>query len=197
MDWTGFFGTPLDPVCLRPATGSNANGDIESPQHTDRQRLTVSGITDIRNNLFDKPETYFDPFASPLLFFRTPSSDLPIDTSHFSFNASDTDLEAEGAAPEPVRKRRSYRKYPPTGFDLLLPHMRVEVGRDSVLRDQSIELIDLMRRSSRMNESEASIPDNQTASRSLEIIVREGLALWSANRVFEIGQWFGEVLRAP
>ena len=197
VDWTGFFGTPSDPVCPRSAEGIDKNQSITSPHNLDQQQLTVSGITAIRNELFMKPEAYFDPFASPLLFFRTPSSDLPIVSTRSSVNGSDIGLDADHSDQEPVRKRRSYRKYPPTGFDLLLPHMRVEVGRDCVLRDQAVELIDLMRRSSKRCENEAITLDNYTASRSLEIIERKGLGLWNANSVFEVGRWFGEILRKP
>ena len=136
-DWTAIY------------EGMSSGGE---PGHADKsgnqiieghnsQSLPVRALLETRSKIFRKPESFFDPFASPLLFFRTASSDLP----------SNEPLEEpppDGTPPpEWIRKRRVYRRHPPTGSGLKLPRVRVEIGRDNILAEQGRELAEAWRRS--------------------------------------------------
>lgn len=82
-------------------------------------------------------------------------------------------------------------------MDLVLPHMRIEVGKDDVLRDQGVELIELVRKSWKRTEEERFNSGARTIDRSFDVIEREHLVLSEKERMLEIGQWFGDVLRRP
>ena len=194
VNWTGLFETEVDHASPRILNEKNVRDQYGSSRVAGHQSLTISGLTTKRNSLFHKPEAYYDPFASPLLFFRTPSTDLPNEAfPPTKRSKADTAVDIPNA--EPTKKRRSLRKYPPTGSDLLLPDIRVEVGRDCVLKDQGIELVDLIRRSSRYIGREMTDPGIGTPARRFELIERDGMGLWDENHVLEIGRWFGEILR--
>lgn len=193
LDWTALSDSTKD------RHGSRYSSDkISRRQHNSRpsyndQTMTVSGLLNLRSVFFSKPETYFDPFASPLLFFRTPSADIPSESPIVPANMSSSDSESEAGLLEAVKKRRSHRKYPPTGMDLVLPHIRVEVGQDCVIKDQGIELIELVRKSFKRTKDET----HTLINRSVEVIEKEGMGFWDENHMLQIGQWFGDVLRRP
>ena len=198
VDWTNLFGGKSG--LAAPENAHNATlhaNNTENPHSWCNQPLTVSGLSTIRSGLFRKPEAYFDPFASPLLFFRTPSAELPNEVYQPYLMDLKNEPEMDPIDQELVRKRRSYRKYPPTGFDLVLPHTIVDVGERWVLKDQGAELIEQMRRSFTRSENEASASDRCSFDRSFELCEKEDMGLWDGSRVLEIGQWFGEVLRRP
>lgn len=197
VDWTGLFGTASDPVVPYNASRASLRKDHGLSHTWDNQPLSILGLSTIRNGLFRKPEAYFDPFASPLLFFRTPSVELPDDGPLSTSIAFDGDSGEKRSDTSAVRKRRSFRKYPPAGFGLALPQMRVEVGTRSVLKDQGTELIELMQKSVKRTENEVILLDDHVVNPNLDLFEREGLGLWDEGRMFEIGQWFGEVLRTP
>lgn len=188
VDWTAFFESNSDsgnmPSLTRPQRPPNFN-----------RKLTARDLLELRTIFFKKPETYFDPFASPLLFFRTPGADLSNDVQTASTNESDSDSEAKTGSVEHPKKRRSHRKYPPSGIDLVLPHMRIEVGKDDVLRDQGAELIELVRKSFKRTEEESLTSGASTIDRSFDVIEKEDLVLSDKERMLEIGQWFDDVLR--
>ncbi|KAJ9667338.1 hypothetical protein H2201_002539 [Coniosporium apollinis] len=115
-------------------------------QHANSPVLPTSTLLAARDRFFRNQDAYLDPFASPLLFFRTPGvAPAPVLTSFSPSSASSSSSgeEAEVAAPPP---RKSPRVYPPTGSGLQLPNMRVSVGEESVLRDQGVEFVKYMRR---------------------------------------------------
>lgn len=197
LDWTALFDSTQDRLGSRYSSSKIIRREYHFPPSYNHQILTVSGLLNVRSLFFRKPETYFDPFASPLLFFRTPSADLPIDPPVVSVNGSSSDSQVEGGSSESVKKRRSHRKYPPTGIDLVLPHMRVEVGKDCVLKDQGIELIELVRKSFKRTEEEVNSLGKSMSDRSFEVIEKKGLGLWDKENMLEIGHWFGDVLRRP
>lgn len=197
VDWTALFDSKKDRLGSRYSHNKLIRREYKYPSSYNNQILTVSGLVDVRSVFFRMPETYFDPFASPLLFFRTPSADLPDESLVASVNESSSGSKVEGGPSESVKRRRSYRKFPPTGIDLVLPHMRVEVGRDCVLKDQGKELIELVRKSFKRSEEEMNSLGESMIDRSFEIIEREGLGLWDKEHMLEIGQWFGHVLRRP
>jgi len=216
VDWTaliptdkGSFGFREEEVALvsrTPDESSVAHGwnTLEGLSYYRQQAasdglkegpLSVDDLLTLRKTFFGKPEKYFDPFASPLLFFRTSSSDLPREFSANDFSSNN--LNAEEALAEPGKQRRSHRKYPPTGSGLLLPYVRVEVGKGNVLRDQGVELVDFMRRSYERSEAERTASGRSVEKRTFDLVEREGLGFWYKKEMLEIGSWFGQVLREP
>ena len=160
--------------------------------------FSVNGLCDIRELYFSKAEGYSDPFASPLLFFRTPTSETPTEaaapTEDGFLNGGS---EYQNPLSPSVKKRRWPRKYPPTGSSLLLPWTMVEVGKDCVLKDQGVELVEMMQKSFERSKAESTADAKDTVRRDFELVEREGMGLWDENHTFEIGQWFGEQLRKP
>ncbi|RMZ68370.1 Alpha beta hydrolase fold-3 [Pyrenophora seminiperda CCB06] len=130
--------------------------------------LTLSGERDV---LFRKPEDYFDRFASPMHFFRSPHAQLLYPQQDYSTTPQDLDelldMEAQlalshyatfenydnfnaKAPPElPTLSRcRAYaRNYPPAGTRLSLPVWNVTIGLQSPLSDTTLELAKMLRRS--------------------------------------------------
>ena len=125
----------------------------------------------IRSQLFPNPSTYFDPFASPILFLRAPGRDTP--ASHSSlvteneddfYPATDTDADtgafgpydddhASSKLPSTFPKRRKVlRRWPPLGQpeEATLPHVNILLreggGLSGVLREQGQEMADCMRK---------------------------------------------------
>ena len=187
------------------AAAGNPIGDwtaifaADSGDNTDA--LSETSLLKIRDQLFSKPEHFHDPFASPLLFFRTPSTSLP---NPYSQQTSDPSLEpapdpyalGEDIPSAPDRLRRSHRKYPPAGSLLRLPHTRIEIGQQSGLRQQGEDLAEQLVKSVKYWEEETYGTVGQEALRErVEIFERDGLGLWTERELVEIGSWFGEVLR--
>jgi acetyl esterase/lipase len=134
--------------------------------------LEIADLLRARGNYFPKPETYFDPFASPLLFFRTPGTAVPsnsrtelddlellsaIEREDFHrqqsllSGMSNVTLQdiASGAdevksAPPP---RKSYRLFPNANLKLDLPSFHIATGNTSPLSDQAHELSKVLRKS--------------------------------------------------
>jgi acetyl esterase/lipase len=131
--------------------------------------LTLSGERDV---LFANSEHYFDRFASPIHFFRSPHGKLiypqeddifasitsspsppPLDPydietqldikHHESYAASEQVLDV----PTLVRCRAYARKYPPSTSSLDLPQWYITTGSQSPLSDQASELAKMIKRS--------------------------------------------------
>ena len=125
-------------------------------------------LLSIRSKLFRNPETYFDAFASPILFLRAPGRDCPSENpdpflvSSRSLSPAaqafgpddddDLDNHAYTSSYQPPKRRKVLRRWPPNTTDpILLPQTRVYVrdtsgGEAGVLRAQGEELVELMRR---------------------------------------------------
>jgi len=132
--------------------------------------LEIDDLLRARGNYFLKPETYFDPFASPLLFFRTPGSAVPLDrTSEVDdldllsaieredfhrqqmllSGMSNMSLQNIASAPEEIRPsmRKASRLFPNKNLKLDLPSFYLTTGRTSPLSDQAQELSQTLRKS--------------------------------------------------
>lgn len=136
--------------------------------------LEIDDLVRARGNYFPKPERYFDPFASPLLFFRTPGTAIPLDRrsevddldllsaieredfhrqqmllSGIS-NVSLQDI-ASGTASGTEKLRPSLRKasrlFPSKSLNLELPSFYLSSGKTSPLSDQAQELSQMLRKS--------------------------------------------------
>jgi len=178
VDWTALF--PLIKY-----------GSLKTEFRNVTDPLSLNNLLLLRRTLFRKPEGFFDPFASPLLYFRTPSYDLPPPPPNYPGMDEDAQPSSREDDPEPkVKKRRSHRTYPPSGTRLILPTMRVYVGQDSVLRDQGMELAELTRKSIARDE-DGDVDKNKR----VEAFETEGTGLWDAKQTIEIGQWLGQILR--
>ena len=191
VDWTALFTPETNTAPV------SAEGPVNNPQKdaiVERAPTILESLLTMRGKLFTKAEKYHDPFASPLLFFRTPSSDAPTEFGRLDLEG---DLDTSHRTTEAIKKRRSLRKYPPRGSDLVLPDMRVDIGKENVLWDQGVELIDLMRRSHRRADVERNTFQDVLPSRSFNVVERQGYGWWHEKEIQEIGNWFGEVLRRP
>ena len=127
-------------------------------------------LLSIRSKLFRSPASYFDAFASPLLFLRAPGRDClsenpdPLLTpsqntpraSPQAFGSYDDDLDTRPGQEDytyiPMKRRKVLRRWPPnTTAPIIPPHTRVYVrdtpsGEAGVLSTQGAELVELMRR---------------------------------------------------
>ena len=134
--------------------------------HGDNTAIPTATLSAERDTVFRRPEDYFDRFASPIHFFRSPqglllypkqddawASEQPensidietqMDINHYqSFEESTT------RAPElPVlAKCRAYaRNYPSAGSNLNLPDWRITAGSQNPLLGQTSELTKMVRR---------------------------------------------------
>ena len=191
VDWTALFTPDANkaPVLADELVKNSHKDATVKPAPTKLKSLLT-----MRGKLFTKAEKYHDPFASPLLFFRTPSSDIPTEFGRMDL---ESDVDTGHQTTEAVKKRRSLRKYPPRGSNLVLPHMRVDIGKENVLRDQGTELIELMRRSHSRADVERNTFQDVLPSRIFDVVERPGCGWWHKKEIQEIGGWFGEVLRRP
>ncbi|KAK5014959.1 hypothetical protein LTR39_002869 [Cryomyces antarcticus] len=181
VDWI-FPNPTANRAALR---GSNEPSDSKrtkskGPQPTSWQThaaspsLSATDLLRARSAAFKQPAAYFDPFASPLLFFRTAGAEVPPpaaslsefdlaslalfpDTHHPLRNVSNPNnvltLGSVAEAPQPAdeapakRFRKIPRRHPARGSGLRLPDMRISAGAASPLLDQAVELATRMRTS--------------------------------------------------
>lgn len=166
---------------------------------------TIDSFLKIRDTIFPQPVKYYDPFASPSLFFRTPSVDLPPEPAPrdnprtpFESSSSSEHIVPELEVEPLVKKRRSYRKHLEGNSNFRMPRIRVELGKEHVLHDQGMELAHLMRRSallSKRTEMAAGAEGGALdAEDRIELLEREGLGGWGEKEADEIGRWFAKVL---
>ena len=197
LDWSDIF----------PENGEMTSGDMQpadqgahcTPKANDATCLGISvgGLINMRKDIFRKAEDFFDPFASPMLFFRTACFDLP---SHLNRPSSVT-LHNQSSPPNEAehtsitRKRTYLRAYPPSGSGLLLPPMKITFGKEHVLKDQSMEFLSLMQRSLSRGKRLPGMPDETNARSTCVAEERENIGMWDQRLVLELGQWLSGVLR--
>jgi acetyl esterase/lipase len=103
----------------------------------DSEILSESALMKVRKELFANPNAYFDSFASPIHFLRTPGMDVPHDTTTMTY---DPDVHQ---APELRRKARIL--FPPSDSKAVVPHIRLTTGESSLLQTQDQDFIERMR----------------------------------------------------
>lgn len=165
---------------------------LQTPVSCDSDRLYRS-IKNLHTTSFAKADHRYDPFASPLLFFRTPAYELPTASLYgTSFSpATNGETSKTHTSTELVPRRRSHRKHPPLDSGLRFPATRIDVGPGFTMKDQAIEFAELMQRSVNLYEEKSETTRDRT-----EVVEREGdNGLWEEKDVMEIGRWMGEVLR--
>ncbi|KAK5167019.1 uncharacterized protein LTR77_007748 [Saxophila tyrrhenica] len=123
----------------------------------------------LRAKIFAKPSHYFDPFASPMLFFRSAGTDAPaghsgmaqddldylsmseLDEAIFDETATDANGEeffgtSDESIPPPARRRAS-RRFPGKKMGLRLPSFYIAATEDTPLASQAKELAHHLRAS--------------------------------------------------
>lgn len=134
--------------------------------HGDNTAIPTPTLSAERDSLFRRPEDYFDRFASPIHFFRSPHGMLlyPKHDDAWASEQPDSliDIETqmdinhyqsfeEPTTPKPelpvLAKCRAYaRIYPPAGSNLNLPDWRITAGSQNPLLGQGSELTKMIRR---------------------------------------------------
>ena len=193
VDWTTLdVALGIEDPVKKKKRVNKPSGSDQFSQTSPRDEDLRDALLSLRKSCFSKPEKYFDPFASPLLFFRTPRfAIVPVDPSSEEDESQvDEPSDAEGRLGL-VQRRLSHRTYPPMGSDLLLPRLRVEAGETSPLKDEAVEIIQLMERSI----GKSKLPHTIAADGRFEVEIRDGIGSWDENDFHRIGQWLGRELR--
>jgi acetyl esterase/lipase len=150
--------------------------------------LPASELLKARSTLFKAAEDYFDVFASPMLFFRTPSSSVPGEIAQVF-------LDPEVASSQAMKKRKSHRRYPPAELELRLPYTKVLVGEKNILKDQGIELAEGIARSNHTYGGPNGTGEG-TGWERVEVDIKDGLGAWRESDLVEIGSSFAGLLRS-
>ena len=153
--------------------------------------LSASSLLKARRELFHSAEDYYDLFASPTLFFRTPSSDIPmaIDPLDELF------MSPENIPQQQAKKRRSYRRYPGLTSNLRLPDTMIWVGEGSILKDQGIDLAEGIARSNHLYGGPGGTGEG-TGWERVDVEIMKGVGAWGEAELVQIGTWLGERLKS-
>jgi acetyl esterase/lipase len=127
--------------------------------------LSTQAITKARNKIFTSENGYFDNFASPIHWFRTPGIEVAEDLARL--------LEHE-EAPKPELLRKYRLNFPPTGSGLEMPHVRLSTGEESVLLTQNEEFL------TKLNMAEVT---NYLRARKIKYAKYKGLGQDDKNEV--------------
>ena len=142
----------------------------------------IKALLPLRTQLFKRPQEYFDPFASPMLFFRSAGVDVPppalppVDdldrlsllereevikqASHGMATAQDTGIdESTGKADEAIRTYS--RRYPSKSLGLRLPQLFISSGTSQPFHGQAGELTKHLRQSVTRQSQYAQSPGSE------------------------------------
>lgn len=166
---------------------------------TGRPQSTKS-LLSLRDDLFPKEDRFFDPYASPLLFFRGPAFGLKglqlLESAVSSATADSTAKQpSDDDSASVVRNRLAHRKYPPRNSGLCIPQMRVGLGEQNILKEQGLEFVKLMRRSVRLWEYQEKDDSHNDGSDRIELLVRPDSGWWGDEEIHDLGAWFAETFR--
>ncbi|KAK7549975.1 Alpha/Beta hydrolase protein [Phyllosticta citricarpa] len=202
----GFLDQLQDLAGISLAPGRRRGKQPRRPSwdaHGDNPALPAAAVTRARAALFHDQDGYFDPFASPIHFLRTPGLAFTAPPKSDDAFASDWDDEQPPSPYYGLRatvepRRRSYRTYPPTAAGLRLPVMSVSAGEASPLRDQAEELARLVQRSVKRDSGGS----RDEALNRCALLLRPGVGHWSGvhraqdwrREVEALGAWFRDVL---
>ena len=197
-DWTAMYHVakpkPLAgvPTLPKPKRRRKAAKAPSWDSYAFSEALGADALLRARNTLFASPQHCFDPFASPILFFRTPGVEVPSASRQID-PLDELIAEIDGIAPPSTlstvdKRRRVHRRYPPADSDLILPHTRVWVGDECVLKDQGIDLAKCIDRNVGTQRT-GGIAEERAA-----VHVAPGLGLWGGSALAQIGGWFGNIL---
>ncbi|EMC99501.1 hypothetical protein BAUCODRAFT_57280, partial [Baudoinia panamericana UAMH 10762] len=124
-----------------------------------------NGLHSLRSQAFRKPEHYFDPFASPMLFLRSAGLEIPLAPAEIpsddlellsylerqEFERSQQDLHTgtlqDAQSLKSRRTMKTAKRYPSASLGLKLPDVRVWTSNHSLLRGQAEEFVRRLRQS--------------------------------------------------
>jgi hypothetical protein len=193
-----------------------ASSTPASVEDVERKRLAA-----LMPDLFKTPDSCFDPFASPILFFRTagldvapsfgwtPGSDNEESLNILEASQSTSDDEALASKDPTIedvligtQARRTNLRFPPRSSGLRIPFSRIRVTGDSpFLFEQGQEMARLLQRSILMHElKDRSLWGEEVDAGEAELRVQlveseDGSA--SAEKVDDdpgAGEWFRDCL---
>lgn len=156
LDWTSLGAAGRLKKTRNTKAPSSPLGDFS--QHELQELLRL------RSDLFAKPAHYFDPFASPMLFFRSPGIEVPETPREETLNdleqlsiyereARELEriereaLESPADQASLLQGRRSSRRFPNKSLGLRLPSFYIFADKGSPLTAQAEELASQLRRS--------------------------------------------------
>lgn len=162
--------------------------------------LSTESLLSLRDDLFPKEDRFFDPFASPLLFFRGPAFELKgrqlRDPAVASATADPTAEQPSGDDSASItRNRLAHRRYPPRNSGLYLPQMRIELGEQNILKEQGLDFVKLMRRSVRLWEYQEKDGLHNDGSDRIAVLERPDFGWWGDEEIYDLGAWFAETFR--
>ena len=163
VDWVA-IDSPVEPE------------DMKALKESEVSVSMLDDLRRLRKGLFSKPEKYFDPFASPILFFRSAGIDVPyapapvfaddmerlssLEREDFDWQQPDIrNIDARETEEEVVlmARRRASKRYPSKALGLRLPSCYVSAGITSPLNGQARELAHLLRQSFIRQMREATV----------------------------------------
>ena len=199
LDWTDVIPEDRDMV-PEDLAADNTSHPQDAEAVNRMATPTISGLMARRKEIFLKPDHFFDPFASPLLFFRTPCFDLPYKYVHPALSGASEGSEGGAASTDgstmPLKRKRTYdRRFPSSGSEAVFQPMRLTVSDDWMLKHQSLELQDLVDKSLRRQDRKHA--EGEMSEGTSPVLVEE-MSLStskSASDVLLAARWLGEVLR--
>lgn len=196
LDWTDVIPEDRDMVPEDLTADS-----VSHPQDTEAvNRMSTPSISALmarRKEIFSKADQLFDPFASPLLFFRTPCFDLPYKHAFPILSGSSEGSEGDAASTDggtlSLKRKRTYdRRFPSYGSEIVFRPMRLAVSEEWMLKRQSFELQHLVGKSLRQQERKQA---GGEMSEGISPVLVEETNTRSASDVLLAARWLAEVLR--
>ncbi|KAF2485477.1 hypothetical protein BDY17DRAFT_293687 [Neohortaea acidophila] len=146
----------VDWISLTIPSGGLKSTKRNKPAEDDALQPDLKALSTLRAQLFHRPYDYFDSFASPILYFRSPGAEvppapaLPLDEmDHLSLLERQELLQDEdmGDIPESPPQRKVSKRFPSKALRLRLPSFHISAGTSSPTRWQTEEFTTLLRKS--------------------------------------------------
>ncbi|KAM3419286.1 hypothetical protein BST61_g5223 [Cercospora zeina] len=161
---------------------------VEVPGRALMSRFSMQGICDMRRMLFRNPADYFDPFASPILFFRAAGSKVPVAEA----DAQDAMNEMDELHPQ--LSTAQHCASPPDGTESELTEQATEFQR---------LLLKAFERQIKMKSPRLRDVERTSSPSSEQMVVQyevKGLGLWDDSaegrqRVQDTASWLADALK--
>ncbi|SMR50541.1 unnamed protein product [Zymoseptoria tritici ST99CH_1A5] len=161
--------------------------------------LNSTALLKQRSALFRKPQDYYDSFASPGLFFRSASSQVPGRVEDSPSDEMDelASLERMDFFREQVTLENAITQPADTESDPMI--FRISTGTESPLLDQSMELAHVLRQSFERQAKSGELSHEDTAGRHAQYVEKPGLGLWDSSNsgrasILESAKWMAGTL---
>ncbi|KAF2206709.1 hypothetical protein CERZMDRAFT_103104 [Cercospora zeae-maydis SCOH1-5] len=209
-----------DPV-LNWVDFETTSEEVQVPRTALMSQLSTQGILEMRRLLFRNPADYFDPFASPILFFRAAGCRVPVTEPAAQDAMSEMDelvqAEQDHLLPPELRSealsavdspalRKSSRRFPSKSLALRLPRFRLSTGIESELTAQATEfqrlLLKAFDRQIMMKSPRLRDTERTSSLISKQMVVQgevNGLGLWDDSaegrqRLHDMASWLADAL---